>query len=67
MRVTKRVEKGEVDFATLKPGDCFEKWGHLYVKSRANEGATGLADGEARVNMRGIYVIPCNAEVHIIG
>jgi len=66
MRVIKGTEKSTVDFVTLKPGDCFEKWGELYIKSQAEQQATGLENGEARVNMCGVYVTPVNAEVQII-
>lgn len=66
MKVIRSNERKEVDFSSLKPGDCFEKWDILYVKSEANQQATGLKNGEACVNMCGVYVTPVNAEVHII-
>ena len=66
MNVIKKSKKSEVDFANLKPGDCFEAWNTLYIKSCGGQQATGLKNGEARVNMCGIYVTPINAEVHII-
>ena len=66
MKVRENNEKSKVDFTNLKPGDCFRAWGSLYVKSRKDQDATNLKNGEARVNMCGIYITPVNAEVQII-
>ena len=66
MKVRKQNEKKTVDFRNLKPGDCFEAWDRLYVKSTVGQQATGLEDGDGRVNMCGIQVTPVNAEVQII-
>ena len=66
MRVIKSNKENKVDFASLRPGDCFEAWGELYVKSSADQQATGLSTGQARVSMCGIQVTPVNAEVHVI-
>lgn len=66
MKVRSSSEKQKVDFATLKPGDCFMAWDKLYVKSQSKQQATGLENGDARVCMCGIYVTPVNAEIQII-
>ena len=67
MKIVKNSKAGKVDFGKLRPGDCFEAWGQLYVKSLKDQDATGLENGDARVNMCGIQVTPVNAEVYIIG
>ncbi len=67
MKIVKREEKKTVDFVTLKPGDCFRAFDQLYVKSQIDQDATGLENGDARVNMCSIQVTPVNVEVHIIG
>ncbi len=66
MKIVKREKEKTVDFVTLKPGDCFRAFDQLYVKSQIDQDATGLENGDARVNMCGIYVVPVNAEVQII-
>jgi len=64
--VDERKKAKSVDFADLKPGDCFEAWGELYVKSGTNQQATGLRTGLGRHSMCGIFVTPVNVEVHIV-
>ena len=66
MKIRTKNEGVIVDFGSLQPGTCFRAWGKLYIKSRKDQDATGLTDGEARVNMCGVQVIPINAEVQII-
>ena len=66
MRIKENKKTNKIDFASLRPGDCFEAFGRLYVKSQAEQRATGLETGDARVCMCGIFVTPVNAEVQII-
>lgn len=62
----KETKKHKVDFATLKPGDCFWWDNTLFVKSNYNQRATGLVGGRSLCDMCGEMVTPINAEVHII-
>jgi len=59
-------EKNTVDFAKLKPGDCFRYEGVLCIKTEFEQDAIVLDSGEVWSNMCGNNVIPINAEVYII-
>lgn len=66
MRVIENNEKNTVDFAELKPGDCF-RWGDsLLIRTDYEQDAVDLEDGSTYSNMCGDQVTPVNAEVQII-
>ena len=67
MKIVKNNEKGEVNFAELKVGDCFkDDDGDLMMKLDKQQKAVDLSDGCVYGNYCGDMVIPVNAEIHII-
>lgn len=66
MKVLENNEKNTVDFAELKPGDCFWWKGHLFIKSNFAQHAVEFSDGRTIMCMCGVIVTPVNAVVQII-
>jgi len=66
MKVIGNNEKNTVDFADLKPGDCFRWDSDIYVKSAYGQDAICLDDGFMIQEMCGEQVTPVDAEVRII-
>ena len=64
--VIKDNEKNIVDYAKLKPGDCFRWDKDIYIKSQCDQEAISLTDGYALADMCGEMVTLINAEVHVI-
>jgi len=66
MKVVRKNEKNEVNFADLKQGDCFKWKGSLLIKIDYEQDAVDLEDGVVYSDMCGEIVYPVNAEVQII-
>ncbi len=52
-----------VDFATLKPRDCFLYMDELCMKAIKDQGAISLSDGAYLYDMCGEYVQPVDVEI----
>ena len=66
MKVHWNNKGSTVDFASIRPGRCFEYGSCLYIKCNAKQQAVRMTDGAVYDDMCGQQVIPINAEVHII-
>ena len=66
MKVIENSKENTVDFAKLKPGDCFKWENSLLIKTDYKQDAVDLETGAVYENICGEEITPINAEVRII-